>query len=218
MNTNSRPFRSSKKRAVLSSVSSGFWMPWLPEYITTNASPNPFSSRNVFGLLGIGFRTSSWGQGGSTWSLSGTFSFARTRSLMNRSSTTTARERRKVTRFIQSNSLVSTECGDSFPATTIWSGLRSMTHHTSGTRRIQASIAPPKPANGGLVLTRTKPRPRVKMPRAMACTMKLAWASRRTAIELLPKLENGKRRTSTPSRNSRRGYRWPGSSYPRADV
>ena len=131
---------------------------------------------------------------------------------MNRSSTTTARDLRSVTRFIQSKAFVITDRGDNFPDVTIWSGFRSITHQTSGTRRSQESIAPPIPANGGLVLTITSPSLRVNSPRATACTMKQAWASRRIGIERLPKLDHGSRRTSTPSSHSRLGYRWLGSS------
>ena len=132
--------------------------------------------------------------------------------------TTTARDLRSVTRFIQSKALVITDRGDNFPDVTIWSGFRSITHQMSGTRRSHESIAPPMPANGGLVLTSTNPSRRVNSPKTIACAMKQAWASRRIGIERLPKLDSGSRRTSTPSRYSRLGYRWLGSSYPRADV
>ena len=42
-----------------------------------------------------------------------------------------------------------------------------MTHQTSGTLLTKEIIAPPAPANGGLVLTITRDSPRVKIPQAI---------------------------------------------------
>ena len=124
---------------------------------------------------------------------------------MNRSSTITSLACMSVRWFIQSNIRATRDRAESRPDVTIWSGLMSITHQTSGTRRSTESPQPPNPAKGGLVLTRIAVGPGVTSARSMACTMKNSWAMSRTAIDPLPKLDHGSRLTCTPARSSRRG-------------
>ena len=58
----------------------------------------------------------------------------------------------------------------------------------------------------------------MKSPRAIAWSTNSHCASSRTAIDDLPKEDSGSRRTSTPRSRSRAGYRFEGSSYPRAEA
>ena len=172
--------------------------------MTTNLSVRPWRERKGFVAWATGSSLSSWAHGPTMLIFSGTASLASIRSRMNRSSTTTCRARWSAIRLMTSNRRVRSDVFERRPAETIWSGLMSITHQVSGAPRMSDTNVPPSPAKGGLVLTSTASTLRMRRLRKMACVMNRTCATRRTAIDDLPKLDSGSRRTSTPCSDSRR--------------